>query len=47
MTRYTVAKGVYPRRGVVEPDKSWQVYLAAAAVAIGNIVLILRWCAGY
>lgn len=33
-------------RGVVQPDRSWQVYLLLAAVTIGNIVLTVRWFAG-
>lgn len=30
-------------RGVVQPDRSWQVYLLLAAVAVGNVWLFVRW----
>jgi hypothetical protein len=43
MTRYIVAKDVYPRRGVVQPDRSWQVYVTAAALLIGNVMAFLHW----
>ena len=43
MTRYIVAKGVYPRRGVVQPDRSWQVYVTVAALLIGNVMAFLHW----
>lgn len=41
--RYTVARGVMPRRGVVQPDKSWHVYLLAASVWTGIVLLSLKW----
>lgn len=45
MKNYTVAKGVYPRKGVVQPDRSWHVYLLAAVIWISIAVLSVRWAA--
>ena len=30
-------------KGVVQPDKSWQVVLLVAAVAFGFCVMFVRW----
>lgn len=41
--KYTVARGVMPRRGVVQPDYSWMAYLTAAALVVGNVLVFLDW----
>lgn len=36
-------QGIMPRRGVVQRDKSWQVYALALALVAGNLILFVQW----
>lgn len=41
--RYTVARGVMPRKGVVQPDHSWMVYAIAASLVVANVLVFIDW----
>lgn len=41
--RYKAAKGLYPRRGVVLPDKSWHVYALAVFLLLFNLFAVVEW----
>lgn len=34
---------IMPRHGVVQRDKSWQVYLLVIGVALFDLILFVRW----